>query len=90
MLVRIADDADHLRDIFDLDQATNDRLLAENGRLPGIGIDELVFSALSMRPSRVLIRTGVDSTAPIAVPGMPGLISKLRRRGRLAQIAGAR
>lgn len=43
VLGRIADDDDHLRGIFDLDHATNDRLLAENDRLPGIGIDELVF-----------------------------------------------
>ena len=43
VLVRIADDDDHLRGIFDLDHATNDRVLAENDRLPGIGIDELVF-----------------------------------------------
>jgi RES domain-containing protein len=43
VLIRIADDDDHLRGIFDLDHATNDRLLAENDRLPGIGIDELVF-----------------------------------------------
>ena len=42
VLVRIADDEDHLHGIFDLDHATNDRLLAENDRLPGIGIDELV------------------------------------------------
>jgi hypothetical protein len=43
VLTRIADDDDHLRDIFDLDQATNDRLLAENGRSPAIGPHELVF-----------------------------------------------
>ena len=43
VLVAIADDDDHLRAIFDLDAATNDRLLAEHGRLPGIGVDELVF-----------------------------------------------
>jgi hypothetical protein len=43
VLVRIADDDEHLRDIFDLDQATNDRLLAETGRAPGIGPHELVF-----------------------------------------------
>jgi hypothetical protein len=43
VLVRIADDDEHLKDIFELDNATNDRLLAENNRLPGIGIDELVF-----------------------------------------------
>jgi len=43
VLVRIADDDEHLRDIFDLDQATNDRLLAEAGRAAVIGPHELVF-----------------------------------------------
>lgn len=43
VLTRIADDDAHLRDIFDLDHATNDRLLAENNLLPGIGVHELVF-----------------------------------------------
>jgi hypothetical protein len=43
VLARIADDDPHLRDIFDLDNATNERLRAENNLLPGIGIDELVF-----------------------------------------------
>lgn len=43
VLTRIADNDAHLRDIFDLDQATNDRLLAENRLLPGIGVHELVF-----------------------------------------------
>lgn len=43
VLARIADGDAHLADIFDLDNATNDRLLAENNLLPGIGIHELVF-----------------------------------------------
>ena len=43
VLTRIADDDAHLQEIFDLDNATNDRLLAENNLLPGIGINELVF-----------------------------------------------
>lgn len=43
VLARIADDDRHLRDIFDLDNATNDRLLAENDLLPGIRAHELVF-----------------------------------------------
>lgn len=43
VLARIADDDAHLAEIFDLDHATNDRLLAENDRLPGIGVHELVF-----------------------------------------------
>jgi RES domain-containing protein len=43
VLARIADDDAHLQDIFDLDNATNDRLVAESNLLPGIGIHELVF-----------------------------------------------
>ena len=42
VLVAIADDAAHLQAIFELDLATNDRLLAEHQLLPGIGLDELV------------------------------------------------
>jgi hypothetical protein len=43
VLTVIADDDDHLRAIVELDGATNDRLLAEHGMLPGIGPAELVF-----------------------------------------------
>ena len=43
VLARIADNDAHLNDIFDLDNATNDRLIAESNLLPGIGINELVF-----------------------------------------------
>jgi hypothetical protein len=49
VLARIADDDAHLKDIFDLDNATNDRLLAENNLLPGIGIHELVFGVPHFR-----------------------------------------
>lgn len=49
VLARIADDTDHLQAIFDLDHATNDRLLSENNLLPGIGIDELVFGISNCR-----------------------------------------
>lgn len=44
MLTRIADDDAHLQALFDLDNATNERLLAENNLLAGIGVDELVFA----------------------------------------------
>jgi hypothetical protein len=43
VLVAIADDDAHLSAIFELDAATNDRLLAEQQLLPGIGLEELVF-----------------------------------------------
>lgn len=43
VFVRIADDDEHLQAIFELDAATNDRLLAEHQRFPGIGVEELVF-----------------------------------------------
>ncbi len=44
VLGRVANSDKDLQAIFDLDSATNDRLLAENGLLPGIGIHELVFA----------------------------------------------
>jgi RES domain-containing protein len=43
VLVAIADDDAHLQALFELDAATNDRLLAEHRMLPGIGVEELVF-----------------------------------------------
>jgi hypothetical protein len=43
VLARIANDDMHLADVFELDNATNDRLLAEHERLPGIGVHELLF-----------------------------------------------
>jgi hypothetical protein len=42
VLVEIADDDAHLRAIFELDTATNDRLLAEHRRMAEIGEEELV------------------------------------------------
>jgi hypothetical protein len=42
VLAGIAADDAHLADLFDLDNATNERLRAQRGLLPGIGIDELV------------------------------------------------
>lgn len=42
VLTRIADDDRHLRAIFELDDATNDRLRGERGLLPGIGPEELL------------------------------------------------
>jgi hypothetical protein len=44
VLVAIADDDAHLQAIFELDSATNDRLVAEHAALPGIGPEELVFA----------------------------------------------
>jgi hypothetical protein len=42
VLTRIADDAGHLANLFEFDNATNDRLLAERDLLPGISAQELV------------------------------------------------
>ena len=43
VLAQIADDDADLQNLFDLDHATNDRLLAENNLLPGVRLHELVF-----------------------------------------------
>jgi len=45
----LADNDDMLRDLFDLDNATNERLRGEYGGLPGIGVDELVFGVPNFR-----------------------------------------
>ena len=49
VLSPLADDGDHLRDLFELDNATNARLVAEYGGAPGIGVDELVFGVPNFR-----------------------------------------
>jgi RES domain-containing protein len=49
VLAPLADDDGMLRDLFDLDNATNDRLRGESGLLPGIGVDELVFGVPNFR-----------------------------------------
>ena len=49
VLAPLADNDDVLRDLFDLDNATNDRLRGEYGGLPGIGVDELVFGVPNFR-----------------------------------------
>ena len=49
VLARIADDDSHLEDIFELDHATNDRLLAENDLAAGISSRELVFDVPNFR-----------------------------------------
>jgi hypothetical protein len=43
VLVAISDDDAHLQAIFELDSATNDRLLAGQQLFAGIGLEELVF-----------------------------------------------
>jgi hypothetical protein len=49
VLARLTDDEQTLNGIFELDNATNDRLLAESQRSPGIDARELVFGIPSYR-----------------------------------------
>lgn len=49
VLSPLADNPHMLRDLFDLDNATNERLRGEYGGLPGIGVDELVFGVPNFR-----------------------------------------
>jgi RES domain-containing protein len=49
VLSPLAENKDILRDLFDLDNATNERLRGESGLLPGIGVDELVFGVPNFR-----------------------------------------
>jgi hypothetical protein len=49
VLAPLADDLHQLADLFELDNATNARLIAEYGGAPGIGVDELVFGVPNFR-----------------------------------------
>ena len=49
VLAPLADNDAMLRDLFELDNATNERLRGEYGLLPGIGVDELVFGVPNFR-----------------------------------------
>lgn len=49
MLSPLADSDDMLRDLFDLDNATNARLRTQNGGSAGINVDELVFGVPNFR-----------------------------------------
>jgi len=49
VLAPLSDNDATLRDLFDLDNATNERLRYEAGLLPGIGMDELVFGVPNFR-----------------------------------------
>ena len=49
VLTRLSDDSEVLDGIFELDNATNDRLLAESSKLPGVDVRELVFGIPSYR-----------------------------------------
>jgi hypothetical protein len=49
VLTPLADNHDTLRDLFELDNATNERLRGEYGGLAGIGVDELVFGVPNFR-----------------------------------------
>ncbi|MDC8756575.1 RES family NAD+ phosphorylase [Janthinobacterium fluminis] len=49
VLAPLAENNAQLRDLFELDNATNARLIAESGGAPGIGVDELVFGVANFR-----------------------------------------
>lgn len=61
MLTHIADDDRHLAALFELDAATNERLLAQRGRALGIGPDELVSSV----PHAVVINAAFTHPHPL-------------------------
>jgi RES domain len=60
VLSRLTEDQNLLNGIFELDNATNDRLWGESGRLPGIDARELVFGI----PSHRIINAAFCHPAP--------------------------
>ena len=69
-MTRIADDDAHLKAIFELDHATNERLLAENNLPAGIGIHELVFEVPEnqVETAKPMIKNAMENAATLSVP----------------------
>jgi hypothetical protein len=61
VLTRLTDDVDDLNALFELEGATNDRLLGEAGLLPGITLRELVFGV----PYAHIINAAFTHAAPL-------------------------
>jgi hypothetical protein len=74
VLTRIADDDAHLQLIFELDNATNARLKAEESAGPGISARELVVNVPNYHVinahSRMQTRSALDFQVRIAERGM--------------------
>ena len=60
VLARIAKDEDHLRELFEIEGSTNDRLLGEANQLPGISVHELVFGV----PNYHIVNASFTHTRP--------------------------
>ena len=76
VLGAIADDDADLQAIFELDAATNDRLLAEHQLLPAIGIEELVFAV----PHAAVINASFCHANPLGSRFSGGIVRSLRYR----------
>lgn len=61
VLTRIADDNDHLQALFELDGATNERLVAERGHGRGIGRDELLAAV----PNAAIVNAAFTHAHPL-------------------------
>jgi RES domain-containing protein len=61
VLTRLADDANDLRSLYELEGATNDRLVGESGGLSGIGVHELVFGV----PHAHIINAAFTHASPL-------------------------
>lgn len=60
VLAELADNENEVRDLIELDGATNTRLLGEEGLLPGIGVHELLFGV----PYSEIVNASFTHAAP--------------------------
>lgn len=60
VLAELGDSEDEVRDLVELDGATNARLLGEEGLLPGIGVHELIYGV----PYRQIVNASFAHASP--------------------------
>jgi hypothetical protein len=86
VLTRLTEDDELLNGIFELDNATNDRLLGESGMLPGVDQRELVFGIPSYRIINAAFCHTTEDGTRFSTPGRGVWYAGFERDTSIAEI----
>jgi RES domain-containing protein len=87
ILSRLSTDKKLLDDLLELDGATNDRLLGEEGLLPGIGVHELVYGVDYAHIVNAAFTHASPDGGRFNTPGRGAWYAGLERETSLAEVA---
>jgi RES domain-containing protein len=87
VLAAVSDSESMLADLAELDGVTNERLLGEEGRMPGIGVRELVFGIRYASIVNAAFTHSSPSGGRFNGPGRGAWYAALERRTSVAEVA---